>query len=74
MINIDDVKIKSNRYQKLNNEVVQQLAASIKEIGLKNPLIVTENKILVSGLHRLSALKKIRISTSSCDLYKYKRI
>lgn len=59
MINIDDVKIKSNRYQKLNNEVVQQLAASIKEIGLKNPLIVTENKILVSGLHRLSALKKL---------------
>ncbi|MDZ3952333.1 ParB N-terminal domain-containing protein [Bacillus thuringiensis] len=57
MIRIDDIKIKSNRYQKLNNEVVQQLAASIKEIGLKNPLIVTENKMLVSGLHRLSALK-----------------
>ncbi|QPW46674.1 ParB N-terminal domain-containing protein [Bacillus thuringiensis] len=59
MIKIDDVKVKSNRYQKLNNEVVQQLAASIREIGLKNPLIVTENKILVSGLHRLSALKNL---------------
>ncbi|OTX88038.1 hypothetical protein BK771_04570 [Bacillus thuringiensis serovar ostriniae] len=57
MVKIENVKIRSNRYQKLNNEVVQQLAASIQEIGLKSPLIVTEGKILVSGLHRLSALR-----------------
>ncbi|MGU7369511.1 hypothetical protein [Bacillus cereus] len=58
-IKIDDIKIKSTRYQKLDGDLVQQLKASIEEIGLKNPIIITEDKVLVSGLHRLTAMKEL---------------
>ncbi|MGD6838236.1 ParB N-terminal domain-containing protein [Bacillus thuringiensis] len=58
-VNIDEIKIKSTRYQKLDDDMVQQLKASIEEIGLKNPIIITEDKTLVSGLHRLTAMRQL---------------
>jgi len=56
-LKIKDIII-NKRLRKLNNEKVNQLAESIKEIGLLNPITVKGN-VLVAGLHRLEAVKKL---------------
>jgi ParB family transcriptional regulator, chromosome partitioning protein len=38
---------------------VGALAGSIKEIGLQNPIILTESNVLVSGRHRLAACESL---------------
>lgn len=58
-IRIEEIKVSDNR-RKTDDEKVKELAASIKEIGLINPITVTdiENGYqLVAGLHRLRAYK-----------------
>src|SRR5438477_1015188 len=43
----------------VNIEVVKGLAESIRTIGLQHPIIVTKDGKLVSGLHRLHAVKEL---------------
>lgn len=38
---------------------VDALAESIREVGLLNPIVVTSRGVLVSGLHRLEAFRKL---------------
>jgi ParB family chromosome partitioning protein len=52
---IADVTIPDARLRQLNEKVVAQLADSIREVGLLNPVTVTPKNILVAGLHRLKA-------------------
>ncbi|MGM7682668.1 ParB N-terminal domain-containing protein [Cytobacillus sp. Hm23] len=56
---VNDIKIMRNRYQDLNEDVVDQLRNSIEEVGLMSPITLTENGTLVSGLHRLTALVRM---------------
>jgi len=46
-----------NRKRALNN--VEELAASIQQVGLLNPITVTEGYRLVAGWHRLEACKSL---------------
>lgn len=53
-IGIDEIKINSERREaKADN--VQELAKSIAEIGLLNPITVTADNTLIAGRHRLEA-------------------
>lgn len=53
---IDDILITKNR-RKVNQDKVKELAESIKEIGLLNPIILSKDYILFAGAHRLEACK-----------------
>lgn len=58
-LQIDEITIPDNR-RPIDNQKVKELAESIKEIGLINPITVKSdvNKfILVAGLHRLEAYR-----------------
>jgi ParB family chromosome partitioning protein len=58
-IPIESIIVPENR-RKIDMEKVNQLAESIREIGLMNPITITKNNRLVAGLHRLEALKLCR--------------
>lgn len=53
---IDSIKISQDR-RKTNPEKVAELAESIKEIGLLNPITISDNYDLIAGLYRLEAYK-----------------
>lgn len=55
-IKITDIKVE-NRIREANSEKVAELAESINEIGLLNPIIVDKDNKLIAGLHRLEAFK-----------------
>jgi N6-adenosine-specific RNA methylase IME4 len=55
-IPIESIIVPKNR-RKIDMEKVNQLAESIRELGLLNPIIITKNNRLVAGLHRLEAFK-----------------
>jgi len=56
LVKINEIIIGDNR-RSVNPERVKELAASIQEIGLLNPITITEDKHLVAGLHRIEAYK-----------------
>ena len=47
------------RNRNVNRSAVKKLAASILRIGLKNPIVVTNNFVVLDGQHRLEAIKLI---------------
>ncbi|MCE3234040.1 MAG: Site-specific DNA-methyltransferase (adenine-specific) [Vampirovibrio sp.] len=54
---INDIKIGSRR--EVDQKNVLKLSESIKAIGLQNPIVLTEDYTLVSGRHRLEAVKML---------------
>ena len=70
IIRINNIKIKENRRQ-LDTEKVDQLAESIKEIGLINPITLDSEFNLIAGLHRIEAyklLEKTKIESTILDI------
>lgn len=62
-VGIDEIIVKEGR-RELNETEVNKLAKSIKEIGLRHPLTVREERggdkyILVAGRHRLEAMRRL---------------
>jgi N6-adenosine-specific RNA methylase IME4/ParB-like chromosome segregation protein Spo0J len=55
-IKLSDIQIGANR-RAVNMEKVSQLAESIKEVGLINPVLLSQENVLVAGNHRLEAFK-----------------
>jgi len=53
-INVNDIKVMPGR-RALDTGKVGELIKSIKELGLINPITITEDKVLVAGAHRLQA-------------------
>jgi N6-adenosine-specific RNA methylase IME4 len=53
----------TNRKRTLKTEYVKQLAESINEIGLLNPITLSHDYKLLSGLHRLEAVKLLGMET-----------
>lgn len=70
MITVDTSKIvMPTQSGALNEDVVGELAVSIKRAGLLNPLLVTEVPradafLLVAGAHRLAALRRLNWPTA----------
>ena len=63
---IADIYVPVKRRGTLKAEVVDELAASILEDGLKEPILVRrdgERLVLVEGLHRLEACKALGEAT-----------
>jgi len=57
-VKISDIII-TNRKRTLKPEYVKQLAESIHEIGLLNPITLSSDYKLLSGMHRLEAIKSL---------------
>ena len=55
-VSIAKIKVNANR-RAADAGKVKELAESIQEIGLLNPVTVTENNVLIAGAHRLEAFK-----------------
>lgn len=60
-------RIKVGR-RELNADYVRELAASIKELGLLNPLTVDKENVLIAGLHRLEAVKLLEWPEVECTV------
>ena len=61
-IRIDEIYVPAKRRREIKPEVVEELAESILEEGLKVPISVrqdSERYVLVSGLQRLEAMKAL---------------
>jgi ParB family chromosome partitioning protein len=56
-INIDDIVIKSRIREDLGD--IDALAKSIGEFGLMSPILVNKKLVLLSGLRRIEACKKL---------------
>ena len=58
----------TNRKRTIKTEYVKQLAESIHEIGLLNPITLSSDYKLLSGLHRLEAIKLLGMETIECHV------
>ncbi len=54
-VRIEDIKIKKRARHNLGE--LKDLAKSLSEHGLMNPVSITENKVLISGHRRIEAAK-----------------
>lgn len=53
----------TQRKRRLDDAKVRQLADSIAEVGLLNPVTISESKVLRAGWHRLEACKLLGYAT-----------
>ena len=70
-IPIDEIKI-TNRLRAISEEKVEELVQSILLVGLLHPLVVSKTESgyrLLSGGHRISALRKLNRKTAPCTLH-----
>jgi len=65
--NINTIKIGNNR-RIVDSEKVKELAESILQIGLINPITNTLSNILVAGQHRLEAHKQLGLTEIECNV------
>ncbi len=64
-VKIDEIKVNSGRRAALENDI-EELAFSISEIGLLNPITLTGDYTLIAGLHRLEAAKLLGWTEVEC--------
>jgi hypothetical protein len=68
MVSLGEIAVPTRRMRAMRPGVVDQLAESIDEQGLLHPILLRPRTrtgigyILVAGLHRLEAVKKLRFS------------
>ena len=67
LIPVAEVKINPGR-RTANPELIQELAKSIAEIGLLNPITVDHRNVLIAGLHRLEAAKLLDCPEIECTV------
>ena len=66
-VKISDIKVNSGRRAVLENDV-EELALSILDVGLLNPITLTEDYTLIAGLHRLEAVKLLGWTEIECTI------
>jgi N6-adenosine-specific RNA methylase IME4 len=67
---VDEI-IVNNRLRPVDLNKVQQLAESIDEVGLMNPITITIDNVLVAGNHRLEAYKKLFRQEIECNFIEF---
>ena len=67
-IAISEVKINSRR-REASLSGIDELARSISEVGLLNPITIDPNHTLIAGLHRLEAAKRLGWTDIECTVY-----
>ena len=66
-ITISEIKVNPGR-RPVNLEGINELARSISEIGLLNPITIDQEHTLVAGLHRLEAVKRLGWTEIECNV------
>lgn len=66
-VSIKEIRIKEGR-RSLDTAHVKELAGSIQNLGLLNPVTIDEEKVLIAGLHRLEAAKMLGWSKIDCTV------
>ena len=66
-IKISDIRINPGR-RDVKQQNVDELARSIKAVGLMNPITVTQDNTLIAGLHRLEAAKLLGWTEIECTV------
>ena len=56
---VDSVTPYENNPRKIPQEAIDRVAASIKEFGFKQPIVVDKDMVIIVGHTRLLAAKKI---------------
>lgn len=67
LVQISEIKVNPER-REARTEAVRELADSISEIGLLNPITVDCEHILIAGLHRLEAAKLLGWTEIECTV------
>lgn len=58
-ISLEEIIIGERKRSQYNEGKINELAESIQEIGLINPITIDQNKNLVAGYHRILAFRKL---------------
>lgn len=66
-ISVEEIQVKEGR-RELNDDHVRELADSICELGLLNPITVDKDHTLIAGLHRLEAVKLLEWQSVECTV------
>lgn len=66
-IKISNIKVNSGRRAALENDI-EELASSIMDVGLLNPITLTKDYTLIAGLHRLEAVKLLDWTEIECTI------
>ena len=66
-ITISEIKVNPGR-RPVNLDGISELARSISEIGLLNPITIDQEHTLVAGLHRLEAAKMLGWTEIECNV------
>lgn len=67
IINIKVKEIKPyEQNPRINDYAVEKVANSIKEFGIKQPLVIDENNVLIVGHTRLKAMEQLGIKEAPC--------
>jgi len=64
---IKEIRVKEGR-RRLDMGHVKELADSIRELGLLNPVTIDKDKNLIAGLHRLEAVRQLGRAEVECTL------
>lgn len=67
---IKNLIIEENARRPLKQSRVEELARSIKERGLMNPIIITKNNQLIAGFHRVEAFRLLGEISIPCTFTK----
>lgn len=74
-INIDELKPhpRNNEFfDDMSGEKWKEFLESIKSRGVIEPIVITPDKVIVSGHQRVRACKELGIKTVMCDVHTYK--
>lgn len=66
-IPIDAIQVRDGR-RELDASHVRELAVSIRELGLLNPVTIDQENVLIAGLHRLEAAKILGWTEIECTV------
>src|SRR5574344_2795123 len=51
---------------RINDNAVEAVAKSIKEFGMKNPILIDKENVIIAGHTRVKALKSLGMNTAPC--------
>ena len=74
-INVNELKPhpRNNEFfDDMSGEKWQEFLTSIKDRGVIEPIVITQNNVIVSGHQRVRACKELGIDTVMCDMHYYK--
>lgn len=60
---ISEVKPYENNPRKISEEAIQRVAASIREFGFKQPIVIDKNNVIIAGHTRLKAAELLGLKT-----------